>query len=58
MKYQLGSTYPWSSESNQDVLVLIQYDLVKVGRGKLDSGGRCRGLDLGFDARLVGDADN
>jgi hypothetical protein len=52
----MNLTYPWSSESDQDILVIVQNDFVKVTSGNLDSSRRGWGLDLGFGTRLLSNA--
>jgi len=47
-------TYPRSSESHQNILVIIQNDFIKVASGNLDSSRRGWWLDLGLDTRLCG----
>jgi len=53
---RVTATYPWSSESNENILILVQNDIVKVACGNLDSGRRSRGLDLGFRSRFLSNA--
>lgn len=53
---QYDTTYPRSSESNQDILVIIQNDFIKVASGNLNSSRRGWWLDLGLDTRLCGNA--
>lgn len=49
----LAVAAPWRRERHEDVLVLVERNVVKVGGVELDSSGRSRRLDVGLDARLL-----
>ena len=52
----MSVTYPWSSESDKDIFVVVQNDIVKVTGCDLDSSRRSRRLDLGFGTGFLGNA--
>lgn len=49
-------THPRSSESDKDIFALVKDDFVKVGNIEFSVSGRRRRLDVGLDARLLGNA--
>lgn len=51
----LAVTAPRSSERDKDIFALVKGDFVKVGSIEFSVSGRRRRLDVGLDARLLGD---
>lgn len=55
-KIRLERRLTRSSESNDDVLGVVEDDFVEVGSGELEGSGGRRSLDLALDSSLLGDA--
>jgi len=49
-------THPWSSESDKDIFVIIQDDIIKITGSDLDSSRRSRRLDLGLGTGFLSNA--